>query len=118
MTDNMPRMGDTVRVVLEGVVTFADSELFDVADSNTIDPRTDHVKSIEVLTPPVRVSDKVMVCFVNDALPVGTVVTIGDNVHALVKFEDGRWHDPATGRSYAADTMGAERTVVYLPGSK
>jgi hypothetical protein len=118
MTDNMPRMGDTVRVVLEGVVTFADSELFDVADNNTIDPRADHVKSIVVVTPPIKVGDKVLICFVSDALPVGTVATIGNITQPLVKFKDGRWHDPSNGRSYQASTMGSERTIVYLPESK
>jgi hypothetical protein len=115
MTHNTPRVGDTARVVLEGEVTYIFGDYFDIADSNSIYVGADHVKSIEVLTPPVKVGDTVIVSKIHDNLPVGAVVKA---LETLVKFTDDLWHDPANGRSYTHKYMEAPRTVVYLPEPK
>lgn len=50
-----PQKGAIVRVVIEGEVTFLGRRgLIEVAHATSIDPGDEHVKSLEVLTPPER----------------------------------------------------------------
>src|SRR5690242_9004392 len=105
MAHQMPQVGDTVRVVLEGRVEFVESAntfyVGTLAHGNSITSTANHVKSVEVIAPPAKVGDTVRIASVHKTLPTGTVVRYRDD-NPLVKFADGLWRDPVDGFKYTS----------------
>lgn len=100
-----PKVGDTVRVVLEGKVTYVSKYGFDIADENTISPHSgrEHVKSIEIIAP-AKPS-------VRD-LPTFTPVKVGPDV--FIRVESG-WY--VTGRTglYTDDEVDSMNWTLLVP---
>jgi hypothetical protein len=67
-----PKVGQRVRVVLEGVVTVVEHDNFQIGPrgaDNVIFPDAEHVVSVEILRPPVKVGDVIETAEELDALP-------------------------------------------------
>lgn len=118
--------GDIVRVVLEGRADWADTQGFAIgkANENFISPAASHVKSIEVLAPPVKVGDRVGKV---DELPVGTVLLDApatpccNDANAYKKVAHDRWESTSdywrrTGKPLTDAGMNySVFTVLHLP---
>jgi hypothetical protein len=72
-----PTVGDRVRVVLEGEVKDVEPDNFQIGPfgaDNVIFPDAEHVVSVEILRPPVKVGDVIETREQLDALPSRTAV--------------------------------------------
>jgi hypothetical protein len=79
---DVPRVGDTVRVVLEGRVGDVDDGAFSVRSDigeNYIVPAAEHVKSIEIIKPAGPSAKD---------LPVGSVVRDSEDAEVYIKLGD------------------------------
>lgn len=120
MTD--VRVGDTVRVVLEGEVKGADGATFTVGQlgeySNVVRPTSEHVKSVEVVKRrQPKVGDTVRANALDVfTLPVGTVLSyksqLRDAKFQYFKTYNG-WKNTDGFESYM--TSGCDLTVEYIP---
>lgn len=119
------KMGDHVRVVLEGTVRqtpgFRGQGSFDIgADSNysacpgnTIQSHDPHVKSVEVITPPAPTHIDGKDYY---TAPVGTIIKADDDqepVEYLVRVPGGGWYSTTDETVY--HTLDLPRPVVYYP---
>jgi hypothetical protein len=120
MTD--VRKGDTVRVVLEGVVTATTPTSFDLGalgnHANVIFESTDHVQSVQVLKrAQVRTGDLIEGRREYDDLPDGAIVR-GNQYDGgnIVKVPGGFVYSD-NGRFRKLGSFSDERTVLYAPES-
>jgi hypothetical protein len=97
-----PKVGDIVRVVIEGKVTDTDTFIQigeDRMSANAIVPSADHVKSIEILTPA-----KPSVA----GLPEGSVVLSGHDgktPFARLVPQSKYWYEPGQTDAYVAEVL-------------
>jgi hypothetical protein len=112
-----PKVGDRVRVVLEGVVKDVEPDNFQIGPlgaDNVIFPDAEHVISVEILRPPVKVGDVIDTAEQLDALPVGAVVREAGHFDDpdVCERSDSGWH--AIGVTHEVPPV-PPMTVLYLP---
>jgi hypothetical protein len=119
MTDQVEAVkpGDRVRVVLEGVVTEVDNRTFTVGDrgSNYIWPEAEHVVSVEVLRPPVKVNDLIDSVEGLSELPLDSVVIPVREYAVLQKRYRGEWFIAGSSKPLRADLINLPVKVLSLP---
>jgi hypothetical protein len=108
------KKGDLVRVVLEGEVTYVASGIAYrlYMGENSINPLTQQIVSVEVLTKPVKVGDVITTQEELDKLPGGAVVLDNDQEVFRKNFSTGLWMRAGSSEGKTSGGHGAE---VCLP---
>jgi hypothetical protein len=106
-----PKVGDRVRVVLEGDIRVVTPYGFEIGGSisNFVTPAATHVVSVEILRPPVKVGDVIETAEQLDALPSRTAVV---DRYGWVAQRDRHGWSYMGGRVRHTDLPA---TVLYLP---
>lgn len=110
----MVRVGDTVRVVLEGTVTYCGNGGGFAVGEAPVRPEWVVVKSVEVIEQPPKVGDTIVGAEAYEALPVGAVVTTTGGTGQMMKTRSGLWVD-AISELHGGLIPVAPRVLVYLP---
>lgn len=113
-----PKIGDRVRVVLEGEVdwrnTYGQFHITDAPDGYLISPPNNTVKSVEILEPVKKYPHNLTF----EEMPVGTVVRAscrlsGEN-HVAEKESDDVWYSAGAGSSESNEEFTRNHTLVKV----
>jgi hypothetical protein len=123
MTDQVEAVkpGDRVRVVLEGEVRDGNSRGFWVGHpvAAFIDISAQHLKSVTVLRPPVKVNDMIDSVEGLSELPVDSVVIpVRRGYAVLQKGYYGEWFSAGSSKGLRADLISLPVEVLSLPEDK
>jgi hypothetical protein len=119
---NYPRVkvGDTIRVVLEGVVTYTEHDCYiELEKKHLAWLNNDEVTQVEIIRQSAKVGDKLSTVEELDALPLGSVVLRGTGYYPAYKTGEGWLYSGKKTFFSSQDILGTNNhytvTVLHLP---